>query len=185
LIDDERYDEVLVRLQYQAGHAIVWRDAVCQWFLKTSGIPDRKGRAGIYPGRIEAESMELEGYEIVDVTPWEGASYGKAIRCSAGTAVGRAAFVFDGKPGWYDLAVEYFDQANGSASYRVLLKDQVLDEWIADDLLPTRGINSHSSCRRRVQGVALRPGDRIRIEGRPDGGESAALDYIEILVHQD
>jgi len=28
--------------------------------------------------------------------------------------------------------------------------------------------------------VALRPGDSIRIEGKPDGSETAALDYIEV-----
>ena len=28
--------------------------------------------------------------------------------------------------------------------------------------------------------VPLRPGDEILIEGVPDGGEAAALDYVEI-----
>jgi hypothetical protein len=32
-----------------------------------------------------------------------------------------------------------------------------------------------------VPGIALRPGDEVRIEGMRDGGETAALDYIEIL----
>jgi hypothetical protein len=32
-----------------------------------------------------------------------------------------------------------------------------------------------------VPGIALRPGDEIHIEGEPNGGETAALDYIEIL----
>lgn len=45
-IDDERYEDVLKRLEYQAGHAIVWRDAVVNWFFKESGIPDAKGRIG-------------------------------------------------------------------------------------------------------------------------------------------
>lgn len=45
-IDDERYQDVLKRLQYQAGHAIVWRDTVVNWFFKKSGIPDDKGRVG-------------------------------------------------------------------------------------------------------------------------------------------
>jgi len=45
-IDDERYNEVLTRLQYQAGFAIVWRDTVVNWFFKISGIPDAKGRVG-------------------------------------------------------------------------------------------------------------------------------------------
>jgi len=45
-IDDERYEDVLKRLKYQAGHAIVWRDTVVNWFFKTSGIPDAEGRVG-------------------------------------------------------------------------------------------------------------------------------------------
>ena len=32
------------------------------WFLRASGIADDKGRVGNYPGRIEAESMKLDGY---------------------------------------------------------------------------------------------------------------------------
>ncbi|PYU10034.1 MAG: glucosiduronase, partial [Acidobacteria bacterium] len=51
--DDERYAFVLAKLKYQEGHAIVWRDAVCNWFLRVSGIPDTKGRVGNYPNRTE------------------------------------------------------------------------------------------------------------------------------------
>ena len=43
-IDDQRYDKVLRKLQYQAGEAIVWRDTVVNWFYRKSGIPDAKGR---------------------------------------------------------------------------------------------------------------------------------------------
>src|SRR5208283_2017907 len=50
-IDAPRYEAVLKRLEYQAGHAIVWRDAVCDWFFKTSGIADARGRVGHHPGR--------------------------------------------------------------------------------------------------------------------------------------
>jgi hypothetical protein len=32
-----------------------------------------------------------------------------------------------------------------------------------------------------ISGVALRPGDQIRVEGFPEGRELAALDYLEIL----
>ena len=31
-----------------------------------------------------------------------------------------------------------------------------------------------------ISGIALHKGDEIRIEGIPDGGETAALDYVEI-----
>ena len=59
-VDDQRYQEVLAQLEYQAGQAEVWRDAVSNWFLRASGIPDAKGRVGHYPGRMEAESARLE-----------------------------------------------------------------------------------------------------------------------------
>ncbi len=181
LIDEQRYKEVLARLEYQAGHAQVWRDAVNTWFFKTSGIPDAKGRVGRYPGRREAESMALEGYQVIDVQPFEAASGSQAVQCPRGTARCAAGFRYDGPPGWFLLRVQYFDQNNGAARYRVFLNGQCVEEWEARDTLPTRGINAHSSTRRQTTALPLRPGDQIRIEGFPDAEESAALDYIEIV----
>jgi len=80
-IDPSLYEDIRSRLDYQAGHAIVWRDAIVQYFLKLSSIPDEKGRAGHYPGRLEAEDARLTGYKVIDITPWEDASRGKAILC--------------------------------------------------------------------------------------------------------
>ena len=45
-MDERRYQEVLAQLEYQAGQAEVWRDAVTNWFHRTSGIADAKGRVG-------------------------------------------------------------------------------------------------------------------------------------------
>ncbi len=157
----------------------VWRDAVTNWFLRASGIPDEKGRVGHYPGRIEAESMKLEGYAVRDVTPAEDASGGKAITC--GAAACTASLSYDGAAGWYTLRVQYFDQNNGSAHYRVRVASQLVDEWTAADRLPSARIDSTSSSRRTISMIALRPGDEIRIEGVPDRGETAAVDYVEIV----
>jgi alpha-glucuronidase len=84
-VDPALHTDVLARLQYQAGHAIVWRDAIVQYFLKLSGIPDEHGRAGHYPGRLEAEDARLTGYKVIDITPWEDASGGKAVNCQTTT----------------------------------------------------------------------------------------------------
>jgi alpha-glucuronidase len=43
-VDDERYRDILSRLQYQAGEAVVWRDTICNWIYRLSGIGDRQGR---------------------------------------------------------------------------------------------------------------------------------------------
>jgi alpha-glucuronidase len=178
-IDDQRYADVLAQLRYQAGQAEVWRDAVNNWFLRASAIPDAQGRVGHYAGRFEAESMKLEGYTVVDVTPWEAASGGKAVSCPVAQCA--AVLRYDGASGWYTIHVRYFDQIDGVSRFRLLVGGQLIDEWTAADHLPTRRIDSSSSARRVVPGIALRPGDEIRIEGMPDGGETAALDYIQVL----
>jgi len=177
-VDDRRYQEVLGQLEYQAGQAVVWRDAVSNWFLKASGIPDAKGRVGNYPGRIEAEAANLDGYKVIDVTPWESASGGKAVDCASARC--SATFVFRGAAGVYQLRIRYFDQNNGIAHFRALIGDRVISEWAAADRVPSRKIDSSSSALRAIEKIVLRPGDEIRIEGTPDSGESAALDYIEI-----
>ena len=179
LVDDQRYNDVLRQLEYQAGQAEVWRDAVSNWFFRTSGIPDGKSRVGNHPGRVEAESMTLEGYTIRQVTPWEAASGGKAIACPAAKC--SASYRFEGAAGRYAIRVQYFDQNTGVSKFKLSIEDKVVDEWTAADRLPTRRIDGSSSSRRTVLGIALRTGDRIRIDGLPDGGEPAAIDYIEII----
>lgn len=179
-IDGDRYQRVLARLEYQAGHAIVWRDAICQWFLKTSGIPDASGRAGHYPNRVEAEGMKLDGYEIMDVHPWETASGGKAVRCVGPDGRGSVSFQYRGRPGWFDLAVQYFDQIDGVSQFSLSVAGQRVDRWLADDTLPSDAPNGHTSTRRTIAGIALRPGDEIRIDAVAGGGEKACIDYVEI-----
>ncbi len=179
-IDEQRFSEVLHQLEYQAGQAQVWRDAVSNWFLRASGIPDAKGRLGNYPGRVEAESMSLDGYAIKDVKPWEGASGGKAVECASSRC--SADFSYTGDPGWRSIRVQYFDQSTGASHFRVFVNSQLIDEWFADATVPIRRtkVDSSSSTRRTISGVALRKGDQIRIEGLPDAPETAAIDYVEI-----
>jgi alpha-glucuronidase len=180
LVNEPRYSRILRQLEYQAGAAQVWRDAICNWFLRESGIADDLGRAGHFPGRVEAETMRLEGYAAVDVTPWETASGGKAETCPDPAKECVASFAYAGEAGTFDVDVEYFDTNNGAAKFKVFVAGKQADEWTADDDLPTTKLDGTSSTRRRIHGVALKPGDEIRIEGIPDGGDRAALDYIEI-----
>ena len=179
-IDDERYNDVLRRLEYQEGHATVWRDAICNYFLRLSGIPDARGRAGNFPNRVEAENMELRGYVPVEVTPWENASGGKAIECRDGKGCS-ATYRVPGIATTYEVDVVYFDQNNGESRFRILVNGRKVDEWVADDHLPAQKIGGDSSTRRRIYRVELSRGDEIRIEGIPEGEERAGLDYVEIF----
>jgi alpha-glucuronidase len=180
-VDEQRYGEILSGLEYQAGAARVWRDAVCSWFLRESGIPDAQGRAGHFPYRIEAESMKLDGYQAVQVTPWETASGGRAVECLNSRQRCTARFVYPGPSGWHDLIVQYFDQNNGISAFTLYVANQLVDEWRAGDHLPSQKPDGSSATRRVIHGLALRTGDEIRIEGAPDGQEYAPLDYIEIM----
>ena len=178
MIDERRYQEGLAQLENQAGQTEVVRDAVVNWFLKTSGIPDETGCAGEHPGCMEPESIQLEGYTLVAVNPWEAASGEIAVSC----AISRCSehFVLKGSPGRHEVRIRYFDHNSGPANFRILLDGQLLDQWVASDRLPTQKFGGASSSLRMVPGVMLKLGDEIDIEGSPDREESAALDYLEI-----
>jgi alpha-glucuronidase len=180
-VDEERYQEVLKRLEYQAGHAIVWRDGINSWFLRKSGITDQQGRAGHFSNRIEAESMELNGYSAIDIKPWEAASGGKAVQVSSPDRHGSVSFRYTGIAGQFDIAVQYFDENDGVSKFTLFVANQEIDHWLADDLLPSSRPDGHTSTRHTVKGVALRLGDEIRIEGNAQGGEQACIDYVEIV----
>ena len=179
LIDEERYAKTLALLEYQAGHAVVWRDAVDRWFAKMSGIVDARGRVNHDPNRITASQMQLDGYTPVDITPWETASGGQAYVCEK-RDVCTAATHLDRAAGWYTVAVEYFDYLRGASTFRLLLNQQTIATWTADNTLPGDAPNGDTSTRYTLHGVPMRPGDVLSIEGRPDDGEPAPIDYLEV-----
>jgi alpha-glucuronidase len=178
-LDAERYQKVLALQTYQAGHAIVWRDAITKWFLRESGIPDDKGRVGHYPDRIEAEDMRLQGYTVADVTPWETASRGKAVvcaqaECTATTKLTRLA-------GEYRIAVAYYDFHDGVSTYSLALNGREIAHWSADNTLPTDAMNGSTATRYTLPApVPLKPGDALTLTGRPQMPEPAPVDYIAI-----
>jgi len=187
-VDPKLFADMQARLAYQAGHAMVWRDAIVQYFLKLSGIADEQGRAGHNPNRLEAEDARLMGYTIFDVAPWEDASGGKAVTCAAATpAIGTsqagcaAEWTYNGAAGMFNVAVQYFDLAGGSAHFSLSVNGQAKDSWTADAEFPSRRPNGDNSTRRVVRGVGLKAGDVIRVEGTPDKADPAAVDYVEIV----
>ncbi len=185
-IDPQLFEDERARLEYQAGHAIVWRDAIVQYFYKETGIPDALGRAGHYPGRLEAEDARLSGYKVTDITPWENASGGKAVACDPNPARGScsAEWTYAGKAGRFNIAVQYFDLPGGVAHFTFGINGTEIVSWAADTKLPLRRAGD-TSTRFTLRGpdgrgIDLKPGDVLRVEGAPDGSDPAALDYIEI-----
>jgi alpha-glucuronidase len=183
LVDDDRYNEVLRLFTYQAGHAIVWRDAITKWFKKESSIPDKQGRVGNYPDRIEAENMTAEGYTTIDVTPWETASNSKAVVCNQPTGC-TLITVLDKPAGTYNITVQYFDLWFGKSHFVLELNHRPIGNWVADDILPPARPDLHAdgetSTRVTFPDIALKPGDSLTLHGIPDNTEPAPVDYIEI-----
>jgi alpha-glucuronidase len=181
-IDPAEYALVLKLFTFQAGHAIVWRDAVNDWFHAMSGIDDAKGRVGHHPGRIEAEAMTSDGYEVVDVHPWETASGGKAVVCPRAEGCSLSTTVKE--DGRYRIAVQYFDLRTGASHFELLLNGKTVGSWVADDTLPPavvrRELDGQTSTRFTTPDVELHRGDTLTLQGRPDGAEAAPVDYLEL-----
>jgi alpha-glucuronidase len=198
-VDPQLFAEVSAQLEYQAGYAIVWRDAIVQYFLKESGIPDEHGRAGHYPGRMEAEDARLNGFKVFDVHPWEDASGGKAVTCGPVITPSPDFFrhrdetpapeppstcsvdwTYNGRAGNFDIAVEYFDLQGGVAHFSLKANGKDVASWAADANLPSFWPNGDNSTRYTARSVSLKPGDVLEVEGTSDGRDPAAVDYIEV-----
>ncbi|KAK4148663.1 alpha-glucuronidase A [Chaetomidium leptoderma] len=187
-IDDERYEHVLYRLVYQAGHSLVWRDSVNTFYFNKSGIADTGGRVGNHPYRIEAEDMTLAGgYRRYDVSPFEAASGARCIVTADNSTTGTASTVLrDVKTGKYDVAVNYYDMALGNATWELYVGCKRVGRWKGDleynlGRAPSPYIDGQTASRVTFRGVKIKKGSTLKIVGRPDGLEPAPVDYISIL----
>jgi alpha-glucuronidase len=95
-----------------------------------------------------------------------------------------ATSVFNRTAGNYDIAVQYFDFRHGVSTYNLYLNGNLLKEWRADNSLPGEQMNGDTSTRITLEGIALKPGDILKIDGHPDSGEPAPLDYVEITASE-
>ncbi|KAH8724972.1 glycoside hydrolase superfamily [Phaeosphaeriaceae sp. PMI808] len=185
-IDKERYEHVLFKQKFQAGHALVWRDSINQFYYNLSQIPDGMKRVGNYPYRIEAEKMTLSNYKPVAVTPFHTASGYTAIVTTSNKATGTASANITFASGTYNVAVNYYDLMGGRATYQLEIGNRTIGRWVGDleDKLghaPSTNLDGHSATRVTFEGVNVRKGDVVRITGQANGNELAPLDYISFL----
>lgn len=195
LIDDERYTAQLFKQDFQAGHALVWRDSIVNWLHTVTGIADKGGRVGNHPYRIEAESMTLDGYKVINVVPYNAASNASAISVASPRRSGTATTTLKFKKGIYDIGVNYFDLFGGNSSYTLSLNGKVFGQWTSNQRpwrgntagpsvlgrVPSYTVTSGAAIRNTFRGVHINKGDVLKIVGMADGSEPAPLDYISIL----
>jgi alpha-glucuronidase len=170
-IDPARYQQTLKLFEFQAGHAIVWRDAINNWFQRISGIQDAQHRVGTDKGRIEAEAMQLTGADVINVTPWETASGSKAVTCH--TVNGCTLTATTQQPaGKYNIAVNYYDMWKGISHYELLVDNKPIATFTADDTLPPAQHDptpdGQTATRFTAYNIALHPGAVITLHAIPD-----------------
>jgi len=183
-MDAQRYADVLYRLVFQAGHAIVWRDAISGYYHTLSGVPDAAGRVGNHPCRFEAEGMELDGYQPYQVTPSEMASGGFAVVTASNNTAATASMLVRFPSGVFDVSANYFDMAGGRSHWTLQINNRTVGQWVGnnEDTLghaPSVYLDGHSATRITFHDVRVETGDDVRIIGTPDGKEPAPLDYIQ------
>ena len=185
-IDKQRYEEVLFRLVYQAGHSLVWRDSINTFYFNKSGIADTAGRVGNHKYRIEAEAMKLDGFKLYNVSPFEAASGARCIVTADNSTTGTASTVLQFKTGKYDVAVNYYDMAIGNSTWELFIGKESVGKWKGDmeykiGHAPSPYIDGHSATRITFKDVKVKKGDTLKIVGKPDGLEPAPVDYVSIL----
>lgn len=186
-IDSERYDAMLYRQVFQAGHAIEWRDCVNGFYYNLSGIADEKSRVAHHPWRVEAEDMDLSGYKVYQVNPFETASGANAIVTTSNSTQGTASAKLNYPSGTYDLGIQYFDMYGGKSQYQIWINNKKIGDWAGDHEgklgnSPSIYLDGHSASRKTFYNVKVKKGDTVKIIGTPDGTEPAPIDYIVLLA---
>ncbi|NRB20322.1 MAG: right-handed parallel beta-helix repeat-containing protein [Rhodobacteraceae bacterium] len=129
--------------------------------------------------KIEAESMVLEsGWKVRDNS---SASGGELIKASK-NGQAKASTVFEGETGNHDIAIDYFDEADGASFLEVLVGGVVVDSWTWDQETEQDLAAPDSLVRHVIQDVHITAGESIVLQGYSDGGEPLRIDSIEIFA---
>lgn len=124
---------------------------------------------------IEAEKMNLSGYEFENNSAASGGGCVGANKSGKGTAKAQ----FAGADGKYHLKVTYFDENDGNAEFKLYINDALADEWIADKDLGSANSDEKTLTTHTVT-VNLSKDDIIQIEGKKETYDPARLDKIEV-----
>jgi alpha-glucuronidase len=129
--------------------------------------------------------MDLTGYKIIPVTPFETASNYTTIITSSNTAAGTATTKLDFPSGTYNLAVNCFDLIGGRVHWEVFPNDHALGAWTGNhqDTLGnavSANLDGHTASRVTFKGAKIEKGDTLKIMGTPLGTEQAPLEYVAL-----
>ncbi|MEM9216357.1 MAG: NF038122 family metalloprotease [Cyanobacteria bacterium P01_F01_bin.150] len=128
------------------------------------------------PIRIEAETMNLNGYSIENTSV---ASNNRLIRTSSS---GTATTNFTGDTGYYNIIVAYYDEGDGLGQITANLAGTELDTWQLNQALGGIYASSDNFVTRTVATqIHVQTGDELILEGLREYNEFARIDYVEFI----
>ena len=130
---------------------------------------------------IEAEDMELSGgYQVED----EGHIYGvKNIRIwpfLPEAEPGYARYTFNGKEGFYDILIHYYDENDAVCTFAFYINDKELERWKPDKDLGDKHPVEKTRQVREYKTMELHKGDVLMIEGIADVVNSSYAELCRV-----
>ena len=125
---------------------------------------------------IEAESMNLCNYSVCSSASASGQKYVTLGDSFMGSVFGRSGYTqtkFQGETGEYDFKIRYYDEKGGDGNINVLVNGKCV---------MTIRLNTEKNgwMEKTLEGLDLKKGDIIKLEGSGKGCESAMIDKIEL-----
>ncbi|MCA0939992.1 hypothetical protein LCM08_24745 [Salipiger pacificus] len=126
---------------------------------------------------VEAEDLELtDGWVVKSLS---GSSAGKVIQNESGS-LQDASLAFDGDAGVYSLTVNYYDENDGVSSLAVLVNGEEVTSWDWDEELGSALANKTTLTSKVIEGLELKEGDVVTLQGQHDGREPLRIDNVSL-----
>lgn len=139
----------------------------------TSGTPGTIGTVIT----VEAEDLDLtEGWATKSLS---SASGGKVIQNESGE-LQSASLAFGGDAGVYSLTVTYYDENDGVSTLAVLVNGEQVAIWDWDEELGSALANKSTLTSKLIEGLELKEGDVVTLQGQHDGGEPLRIDTVRL-----
>ncbi|WP_092422835.1 right-handed parallel beta-helix repeat-containing protein [Alloyangia pacifica] len=126
---------------------------------------------------VEAEDLDLtDGWATKSLS---SASDGKVIQNESGE-LQSASLAFDGDAGVYSLTVTYFDENDGVSTLAVLVNGEQVATWDWDEELGSALANKSTLTSKVIEGLELKEGDVVTLQGQHDAGEPLRIDTVSL-----
>ncbi len=124
---------------------------------------------------VQAEALILtQGFKTEKI----GAASGDKVIKGSTDEVNEAGMTFKGAAGIYDLAIDYFDEADGVSALLVTVNGKQVANWKWDQKLGSNNANDLTASTKVISGLKLAAGDEIRLTGVVNNGEALRIDKL-------